>query len=257
MTPDRLVFSFVIGWVVLIAVLIVLDWLGNPDRGGFRPKGDRPPRGCRTRQHRRSRKRLEEDAAVRATLRDAYGASSLRLTWTRALEDAVRKADDTLVVPEGVSPDDVLDVASVPVEPTDYTAVMGDPLPNVDELENKPDLAGADTDDDTEPDPLPDSDDEPELQKDPRTIVGWRVGVHPLARTRSGAAPSAATIRTRVWKNHAAGHWDAENAERLRAGRAPRRLNPITGANETAKVDIASGTAEWPGAATDPFEADR
>ena len=90
MTPDRVVFSFIVGWVALILVVILLDWLGNPDRGGFRPKGDRPPRGFRIRYRQRRRMKLEEDAAVRATLRDAYGASSLRLTWTRALEDAVR-----------------------------------------------------------------------------------------------------------------------------------------------------------------------
>ena len=50
MSPDRIIYSFVLGWVVLLAVLIALDWLGNPNRGTFRPKGDRPPRDRGTRR---------------------------------------------------------------------------------------------------------------------------------------------------------------------------------------------------------------
>ena len=111
MSPDRVVYSFVLGWVLLITVLLVLDWLGNPNRGLFRPKGDRRVPDRRERRSRRRRTRAESDAAVRATLRDAYGASSLRLSWTRAREDAARRVDDSLVIREDTS-DTMLDVAS-------------------------------------------------------------------------------------------------------------------------------------------------
>ena len=232
MSPDRVVYSFVLGWVILIGIVLLLDWLGNPDRGSFRPKGDRPPRSFRIRRRQRRRKKLEDDAAVRATLRDAYGASSLRLSWTRALEDAVREADDRLVVPEGASPDDVLDVASEEVIGSiDYTAVVGDPLPNVAEHD-------------------------PAVHASPAGVA-WSVGGHPLAPTRTGATPSAATIRSRVWKNHAEGGWGDDNRARLQAGKPPRRRNPVTGKTERAKVDLATGRAFWPATPVDPFEEQR
>ena len=123
MSPDRVVYSFVLGWVLLIGVLIVLDWLGNPNRGQFRPKGERRVRNRRERRAGRRRRRAERDAGVRSTLRDAYGASSLRLTWTRTREDAVRDADDALVVSDRLERDDVLEVASRQVLPIDRTAV--------------------------------------------------------------------------------------------------------------------------------------
>lgn len=229
MSPDRVVFSFILGWALLLAVLIVLDWLGNPNRGPFRPKGDRRTPRRNDRRERRRRSRAEADASVRATLRDAYGASSLRLTWTRDRETAVRRADDSLVVNEESS-DDVVDVASREVAATAQTAVIGDPLPNLDETSPE------------EPEPVP--------------PPGWNVGGDPLALTRRGTRPTAATVRSRVWKNHATqGAWDPENLERLQAGRPPRRTNPVTGEEETARVDVATGTATWPDEPLDPFES--
>lgn len=248
MSPDRVVYSFVLGWVLLIGVLIVLDWLGNPNRGQFRPKGERRVRNRRERRAGRRRRRAERDAGVRSTLRDAYGASSLRLTWTRTREDAVRDADDALVVSDRLERDDVLEVASRQVLPIDRTAVIGDPLPNLSERE--PDLVEG-------PDPDPDAAPgtqaaEPEAQPPP---AGWKVGTDPLALTGTGRSPRAATIRSRVWKNHAvSGAWDPENRERLRAGRPPRRTNPITGETETAVVDVESGRASWGDDPLDPFE---
>ena len=228
MSPDRVVYSFILGWIVLLGVLIVLDWLGNPDRGIFRPKGERPSGGLRDRRLKRRRSRAERDASVRATLRDAYGASSLRLTWTRREEDAVREVDDTLVLAELFIGDEVVEVASREVATMGYTAVVGDPLPNPDELP-------------------------PERMHVPPSR-GWRVGIDPLALTPGGTTPKATTIRARVWKNHGAnGGWAAENVERLRAGRAPTRTNPITGCTETAKVDVTTGTASWGGEPVDPF----
>ena len=241
MSPDRVVYSFVLGWVLLITVLLVLDWLGNPNRGLFRPKGDRRVPDRRERRSRRRRTRAESDAAVRATLRDAYGASSLRLSWTRAREDAARRVDDSLVIREDTS-DTMLDVASREVVATAHTVVAGDPLPNPREVSG-----------DHSSDPARG----PTATNGPEPKAGWTVGVHPLAPTRHGRPPTAATVRSRVWKNHRdLGAWDPENLERLEAGRPPRRVNPITGDEETARVEIGTGVAEWPGEAVDPFAAE-
>jgi len=243
MSPDRVIYSFVLGWVVLLAVLIALDWLGNPNRGAFRPKGDRPPRDRLTRKAERSRRRLENDASVRAALRDAYGASSLRLTWTGDHESKVRQVDDALVVDEN---HDAVEVGSREVTTIDRTIVTGDPLPNLDETPPADAEADIEAADDTATDSEPD--------ERPR---GWRVGGDPLSLTAKGGEPAPATIRTRVWKNYgASGGWGDDNRELLRAGKAPRRTNPITGRNERAVVDVDTGQASWGSEPIDPFEVD-
>lgn len=280
MSPDRVVYSFVVGWVVLLAILIALDWLGNPNRGSFRPKGERPPRDRATRRAERIRRRLEEDASVRAALRDAYGASSLRLTWTGDHETRARQLDDALIVDEIA---DAVDVESREVATIDRTVVMGDPLPNVaeelpardDDTEDPADAetladseAVADSDDSDDSDDSEDRqaatddgrDPEPGTPTEEPTPVrprGWRVGTDPLALTAKGAEPAPATVRTRVWKNHGAdGAWSEENRERLVAGKAPRRVNPITGRNERAVVDVDTGRASWGSDPVDPFEVE-
>jgi hypothetical protein len=216
MSPDRVIYSFVLGWVVLLAVLIALDWMGNPNRGTFRPKGERPPRDRAARKAERKRRRLEEDASVRAALRDAYGASSLRLTWTTEHESKARELDDALIVDERA---DAVDVGSREVVTVDRTLVVGDPLPNVAERSR-----------------------------------GWKVGGDPLSLTAKGDEPAAGTVRTRVWKNHgASGAWSEENRARLDAGKPPRRVNPITGRHEQAVVDVETGRASWGNEPTDPF----
>ena len=241
MSPDRVVYSFILGWVVLIAVVIVLDWLGNPNRGGFRPKGERQPRDRSARKSERRRHRLENDAAVRAALRDAYGASSLRLTWSGAQEDRSRQVDDALVVTEPA--DNVLDAASHEVVPMDHTAVFGDALPNLEEVPpDQPEIA-ASTDVETDDDRHADA-----------PTTGWSQGGDPLALTGRGTVPVPTTIRRRVWKNHAVtGSWDTENLARLRAGRPPLRTNPITGRIERATADAETGRASWGGEPLDPF----
>ncbi|MEZ5247400.1 MAG: hypothetical protein R2707_20095 [Acidimicrobiales bacterium] len=235
MSPDRVVYSFVLGWIVLLAVLIALDWLGNPNRGAFRPKGERPPNDRATRKAERARRRLEDDASVRAALRDAYGASSLRFTWTSEHETRARQLDDALVVDERIA----VDVTSREIASIDRTAIIGDPLPNID---------GADEPDDDEADEADDDvdDDEP--------APGWSVGGDPLALTARGTEPAPGTIRSRVWKNHGlVGAWSEENRSRLAAGKAPRRVNPITGRHERAAVDIETGRASWGSEPIDPF----
>lgn len=236
MSADRIVYSMVLGWIVLTAVLIALDWLGNPNRGSFRPKGDRPLRDRSMRKADRARRRLEADAAVRATLRDAYGASSMRLSWSGEQESDARVLDDALVVHDLQERIDVVDVGSREVATIDYTSVDGDPLPNPDE------------------EPLADPIGEEDGDEPVERPIGWKVGVDPLALTSKGAEPSPSTIRSRVWKNLAgAGGWDPENAERLRAGRPPSRTNPVTGKVERARVDVETGIASWGDEPIDPF----
>ena len=249
MSPDRIVYSFVLGWVVLLTVLIALDWLGNPNRGTFRPKGERPPRDRETRRAERARRRLEEDASVRAALRDAYGASSLRLTWNREHEQRARTLDDALVIDERA---DTVDVVSREVGTVDRTLVIGDPLPNVEERYDGPDEAlPIDAPEDVAPDEEPPEDDPPSAERS----RGWNLGDDPFALTARGTKPAPGTIRSRVWKNHAIdGAWDEENRARLAAGKAPRRVNPFTGTQERATVDLDTGRARWGSDPVDPFE---
>ena len=100
LSGDRVIYSFVVIWAIAGAVWITLDWLGNPNRGRFHPKGDRYEGSRGERREARRRQKAEDDAAVRATLRDAYGASSLRLSWTKAREAAAIDADEELVRPD-------------------------------------------------------------------------------------------------------------------------------------------------------------
>jgi len=228
---DRsITFLFVAVWVGVGSVWILLDWLGNPNRGTFRPAGRRTPRNLRDRwvDHRVQRDR--ENAAVRSTLREKYGRSSLRLFWNDRREDQAQAADSEQVT------DPLL--ASDPPEP---------------ELQYEPLLLVADLSDDqrcAEPEP------EPEL--DPTTIRGWKVGVHPLALTRAGKVPTAATIRSRVWKNLAdiSSEIDPDTTQRLMAGKPPKRRNPSTGKTETAKVDLDAALPHWPGETADKFSLD-
>lgn len=228
---DRsITFLFVAVWVGVGSVWIILDWLSNPNRGAFRPVGRHTPRNLRTRWADRRRRRAQEDAAVRSTLRERYGRSSLRLFWSNRREEIAQAADSDLV--------------------TDPLMAAERPEP---ELHYEPLLFDADLDPEAGPTPEPEPETEPEI--DPTTIRGWRVGVHPLALTRAGKTPTAATIRSRVWKNLAdiSSDIDTNTTQRLMAGKPPKRLNPSTGKTETAKVDLASALPYWPGETTDEF----
>ena len=87
-----------------------------------------------------------------------------------------------------------------------------------------------------------------------KPIRAWKRGADPLALTLRGTPPAPSTVRARVWKNRASsGSWGDPNRERMRAGKAPRRDNPITGRAEFAVVDVKSGTGSWPDDAIDPF----
>ena len=205
---------FVVVWAVLILVWVGLDWLGNPSRGPFRPQKERADPGDGERRSQRRRDRRDrKDAAVRSVLRDRYGRSSLRLQWSDEDEAAAIDADDRAL--------------------THHHTAAG--------LEE---VAVASPHEPVPPEP---------------SASGWTVGDDPLAPTRQGTPPAAGTVRTRVWKNLARSAaetttvWDDDNAERMRAGKAPRRRNPITERIELASVDPETGGVSWPGEPVDPW----
>jgi len=223
LSGDRVVYSFVSIWVIAMAVWIALDWLGNPNRGRFRPKGDQFTGTWPERREARRRQRAEDDAAVRATLRDAYGASSLRLGWNRRREAAAIDADEGLVRP------DPRPIPELPV------------LGVFSEAGVEPLLGTYDPDRSFVPEPAM-----------PRGR--WRTGEHPLMLSRAGKPPTAATVRSRVWKNHAGNPmWNHTNQNRMRAGKPPQRFNPLTGKLETAVVDLTTARPGWRGQLADPF----
>ncbi len=231
-------FVFIAVWVGAGTVWIILDWLGNPNRGAFRPAGRRRPRRLRGRLADRARRRAQDDAAVRATLRERYGKSSLRLTWNEDRERRALDADAELVT-------DPLHMMAPAAEPElSYGPLLFDA-----EFGEAPTIP--------EPEPEPENGPEPAPEFDPRSIRGWSIGVHPLALTRAGALPSEATIRSRVWKNLAAeGSWGDDNGGRMRAGKPPRRVSPSTDKVETGRVDLTTARPYWSGETVDTFFED-
>lgn len=228
LSGERVVFSFVSVWVGSVVVWILLDWLGNPNRGRFRPRRDRfEGTGSEIREARR-RQQAEDDAAIRSTLRDAYGASSLRLVWNTDREAAAIDADEKLVRP---------DPRPVAAEPGHRRAVLG----VFNESGVEPLLGTYDPDRPFVPEPSM-----------PRGR--WRRGDDPLMLSRTGKPPSAATVRSRVWKNHADdAMWGPINQDRMRNGKPPTRYNPLSGRSETAVVDLTTARPGWKGDIVDPF----
>lgn len=228
---DRAVFSFVAVWVAAIALWIVLDWIGNPNRGRFRPKGDRYEGTRAERRAARLRQRAEDDAAVRATLRDAYGASSLRVGWNRAREAAALEADEMLVRPDPRTPP--------PARPAlrTYLPWFRDEFQSVEPL-------------------LGTWSDQPSVSQPEMPRGRWRRGDDPLMLSPAGKPPTAATVRSRVWKNHAGQTgWGPANADRMRSGKPPRRYNPLIGAVELGVVDLRTARPGWKTVLLDPFAA--
>ena len=232
LSGDRVVYSFVSIWVISMVVWITLDWLGNPNRGRFRPKGDRYEGTRPERREARRRQRAEDDAAIRATLRDAYGASSLRFAWSKKREEAAIDADEELVRP---------DPRPAPPAPTRRPALLG----VFNEAGVEPLLGTYDPN-------------RPFVVEAAMPRGRWRRGGDPLMLSRTGKPPSAATVRARVWKNHAEDDmWGALNRDRMRNGKPPRRYNPLTGRSETAVVDLTTARPGWKGEFVDPYAAPR
>lgn len=266
MSADRVVYSFVLAWVVLIAVLVVLDWLGNPNRGSFRPKGDAQFRDRATRKADRERQRLDDDALIRSTLRDAYGASSLRLGWSNDDEELVRQLDDTLILED--VPDHVLDapsrvIADRAAEPASPVLSELDEIDEIDEAEvdalsDEAEVTPEEAYSDDLADDLDTSEPAPVIADEAEAAPsGWRLGDDPLALTAKGTAPAPATVRSRVWKNLATGSsWSDENRDRMQRGLPPLRSNPVTGEVERASVDIDTGQPSWGDVPIDPFAGD-
>ncbi len=257
-----LVSAFVLVWVAVIAAWLILDWLGNPNRGSFRPQSDRVDRERVPRREKRALRRDREDATVRTVLRDRYGRSSLRLHWSDDEEASAVDADQDLVT-KSFSAAGLDRLAGEPPVESDDKVELYDGWADDAEI-----LL---TEDDKEPETEPPDDAEEievadEQQPEPTPAgaarrAGWTIGDEPLAPTRSGNTPTATTVRARVWKNLAAvadddANWDDDNRERMRSGKAPRRRNPVTGRPELAVVDTDTGNASWPDTALDPFGDD-
>ncbi len=230
---DRVIYTFVLAWVVAGSIWVVLDWLGNPSRGAFRPKGERFAGTWSERRDARRRQAQEDDAAVRTTLRDAYGVSSLRVGWNRRREARVLESDDLLVRNR-----------PVPAPKRKRRRFVRLPELRPEELLATPEPVLG-TYDESRPIQIP----------EPLSPRGrWRVGLDPLMLSADGLSPKAATVRSRVWKNHAAEQlWGVENQKRMREGKPPRRTNPATGKIETASVDLISARPYWKSMAVDPF----
>lgn len=230
---DRAIYTFVLAWVVAGSIWVVLDWLGNPSRGVFRPKGERYTGTWRERRDAHRRKAQEDDAGIRTTLRDAYGVSSLQGGWNRGREARVLDSDDLLV-------------RNRPAPPPRQKRKRFVRLPELQPQEllvpSEPVLA---TYNQSQPIQIP----EPILPRG-----RWHHGLDPLMLSAGGASPKAAAVRSRVWKNHADEHyWGTENQERMRTGKPPRRTNPATAKVETASVDLISARPYWKSTAVDPF----
>lgn len=233
---DRIIYSFVVAWAVAGAVWIVLDWLDNPNRGGFKPARDRRERGFRARMALRRIKKAEDDAAVRATLRDAYGVSSLRAVWNRDREARTLAADNLLVRE--------LPAAMRPRPKRRVLVRLRDSRPDDSESRGEPLLA-------TLNGPLPAA--AAESTEPMRSRGRWSRGADPLMLNAKGRSPSPATLRRRVWKNHAADPmWGADNQARMNDGKPPTRVHPVHG-KQMAFVNLVSTRPCWPDTAVDPF----
>lgn len=229
LSGEQIVFSFISVWTTAVFVWIVLDWLGNPNRGRFRPTGEQFEGTRRERRAARMRQRAEDDAAVRSTLRDAYDASSLRVTWNRAREAAALEADEMLVRPDPriISP-------PKPALRTHLSWLR-------DEFQTEEPLLGTLTDDPFVA--------QPEIPRG-----RWQRGDDPLMLSPAGKPPTAATVRSRVWKNHSGqSAWGPGNVDRMRSGRPPRRYNPLISNVEFGVVDLRSARPGWNDDLSDPF----
>jgi len=93
----------------------------------------------------------------------------------------------------------------------------------------------------------------------------WHVGLA-LDTTIDDRKPSLATKAERFWKSTAESisnsHFDHENLERMRAGKAPRRTNPRIGRVETMQLTGLRQASQpnqvhmrWPGDVVDPWNA--
>lgn len=227
--------AFVIVWLLIGLTWIGLDRL-NDDQTTFIPRLQQPSEPTdedgewaisaddlarlndEQRETLKERRRALDDAKVRSSLRDAYGTSSFRLGWDESAEAKAIEADNELVD----STQSWLGRAKAAT------------ITKVSPVREAPKVV-TDVDDAI-----------------PRGR--WKVGESPLMQTPAGKAPTNATLRSRVWKNHAWNPmWGPTNQERMRKGRPPQRFNPLTNKTETGVVSLESLKVGWLGDHTDPF----
>ncbi len=96
-------------------------------------------------------------------------------------------------------------------------------------------------------------------------LRGWSPGDDIYNLTKIGSEPTPSTVRSRFWKNVGVSPgaiiFGANNVERLRDGKPPRRRNPRTSKYETMKVHLLSyedghgrtPIPNWPSSSVDPF----
>jgi hypothetical protein len=269
---DNTVRAFFVGWAAAVSVWLILDWLGNPNRGRFRAEGPLRSRGIRGRIVAWRVERDHHDAEVREALRATYGRSSLRLSWSNLDETTATAYDEAHLSPVPRLLE--LGAESSVDEPTLRTDALEQTWDGSDGVEI--DLTETPAIRTAHATPPPDIDltetpavhtaavvvshraavavaERPEAEPE----NGWRLGDDPTSLTPAGAAPTRTTVRSRAWKNaaryrHAVGR---KNERRMAKGRPPRRWNPITRKAETAKIDVdeTTFTVTWTMTGTDPY----
>lgn len=229
---DAVALAFFGVWGLVIVTWIALDWLGNPNRGTFRPQGPRRGRGLIGRWRATWHAREVSNTEVRETLRTAYGRSSLRLRWS-PMEETTTTAYDEARLPEipRILDPSVVVVKRPPVLTDEFAPIYDDEDDTID-LRDRERADGNDAD-------------------------RWRIGRDPLLPI-GGRPPSRRTVRSRTWKNLAAtglGGVGDSNVERARKGTPPRRWNPVVGRLESARLSGNNGTTAvaWSHAGIDPF----
>ena len=256
MDSPALFFAF--GAVMLVVALlgVAVDWFGKPLRHRrFVPKIYRFPD---ERQPRHSQVRRTEwsDASLVLPVVDSddrlvrYPDPRLRHQGLPTPTPVVDAGPPTIQVPV-VDLDADEQSFTAPVEPSAIEGIV-----TLEDIDG--DAAEVVTVDDLEPDP------EPADAADDRS-EGWQTGQYVFNLTPDGREPSATTVRTRYWKNVAAtpgaSIFGDSNVDRMKAGKAPQRLNHRTGKQETMRLPAvqwsdAHGTTPvpaWPGNEIDPF----
>lgn len=260
MDSPALFLAFGAAMLVVALLGVAVDWFGKPLRHRrFVPKIYRFPD---ERQPRHSQVRRTE-----------WSESSLVLPVVEATDERLVRYPDPRLRHQGLpKPTPVVDAGpptiQVPVvdldadEPSFTAAPEPSTIEGIVTLE---DIAGDEAElvdpvTDVEPEPDPTS----ATSQDGRS-QGWETGQYVFNLTPDGRDPSATTVRTRYWKNVAAtpgaSIFGDGNLDRMKAGKAPQRLNHRTGKQETMRLPSvqwsdADGTTPvpaWPTNEIDPF----
>lgn len=261
MDSPALFLAFGAAMLVVALLGVAVDWFGKPMRHRrFVPKIYRFPD---ERQPRHSQVRRTE-----------WSESSLVLPVVEATDERLVRYPDPRLRHQGLpTPTPVVDAGpptiQVPVVDldADEPSFAAPPEPStIEGIVTLEDIAGDEADvidADTEPLTEPESG---AAAVDDARPQGWQTGQYVFNLTPDGREPSGTTVRTRYWKNVAAtpgaSIFGDDNLERMKAGKAPQRLNHRTGKQETMRLPAvqwsdADGTTPvpaWPANEIDPFE---